>query len=457
MKLTVIGGGGVRSMFLMKAIAQKAEALDITHVALMDNEPTKLRVYGEMGRQVAKRLAPEMQVTLTTDAKEAISGARYVITTIRSGNEEMRVRDERLALERGIIGQETTGAAGLSFAMRSVCALKGYCELVRQFAAPGCKVFNFTNPAGLVSQTLRDMGYDFTYGVCDTPSGFLRAVEKIYEVNEGDADGLCYGLNHLSYFSSVTVRGREVLPELLRDDRLYQKTDMRFFSPELAKRQGRAFNEYLYYYYYPERAFKNIVSAPETRAELIARVNKGMLEALSQIDIEKDFDKALETFCFWHGQRTSQYMANETGEKRPVKPYSFDLYSKTAGGYAGVALKYIQAVQRKQPTSMIFCVPNEGALDCLEPHEVAEISCDISPEGVVTPRKVTDIGDVPRALIMRVKAYERMASRALITHDKDALTDALYLNPLVNSYAIAGELSEKYAALNAPFDGEWRA
>ena len=456
MKLTVIGGGGVRSMFLMKAIAQRAEELGITRVALMDNAPEKLRVYGEMGRQVAKRLAPDMDVTLTTDAREAISGARYVITTIRSGNEEMRVRDERLALDLGIIGQETTGAAGLSFAMRSVSALRGYCELVRECAEPGCKVFNFTNPAGLVSQTLRDMGYDFTYGVCDTPSGFLRAVERFYGVDEGDADGLCYGLNHLSYFSSVTVRGREVLPELLRDDRLYQKTDMRFFDPALARRQGRIFNEYLYYYYYPERAYKNIVSSPETRAELIARVNKGMLEALSAIDIEKDFDAALETFCFWHGQRTSQYMANETGEKRPVKPYTFDLYAKTAGGYAGVALKYIEAVQLKKRVHMIFCVPNEGALDCLLPHEVAEISCDISPDGTVTPRRVRDIGDVPRALITRVKAYERMASRALVTHDKNALTDALYLNPLVNSYAIASELSDKYAALNAPFDGEWR-
>ena len=37
MKLTVIGGGGVRSLFLAKSIAQKAESLRITELVFMDN------------------------------------------------------------------------------------------------------------------------------------------------------------------------------------------------------------------------------------------------------------------------------------------------------------------------------------------------------------------------------------------------------------------------------------
>lgn len=43
-----------------------------------------------------------------------------MITTIRVGQDEMRAKDERIALDHGVLGQETTGAAGLSFAMRSV-------------------------------------------------------------------------------------------------------------------------------------------------------------------------------------------------------------------------------------------------------------------------------------------------------------------------------------------------
>lgn len=39
MKLTVIGGGGVRSMFLAKSIAQRAEELHIDELVFMDNDP----------------------------------------------------------------------------------------------------------------------------------------------------------------------------------------------------------------------------------------------------------------------------------------------------------------------------------------------------------------------------------------------------------------------------------
>ena len=66
--------------------------------------------------------------------------------------------------------------------MRSIPALAEYCELIKKLAKPGVKVFNFTNPAGVVSQALRDMGYDFTYGICDAPSSLLHSFAKMYKV-----------------------------------------------------------------------------------------------------------------------------------------------------------------------------------------------------------------------------------------------------------------------------------
>ena len=147
MKLAVIGGGGVRSMFLAKSIAGRAEKMGIKELVFMDNNEKKLNIYGKMAREVSRRLCPVLKFTLTTDGKEAIKDADYVITTIRAGGDRMRCRDERIALNMGILGQETTGAAGFSFAMRSIPALKEYCELVKQYAKPGAMVFNFTNPA----------------------------------------------------------------------------------------------------------------------------------------------------------------------------------------------------------------------------------------------------------------------------------------------------------------------
>lgn len=179
MKLTVIGGGGVRSMFLAKSIAQQASSLGIDELVFMDNDPEKLRIYGGLAAHVSGMLCPALNFSLTGDAVEAVKDADYVITTIRVGGDHMRVRDERIALSHGVLGQETTGAAGVSFAMRSIPALASYCELIKKYAKPDVKVFNFTNPAGVVSQALRDMGYDFTYGICDAPLGHVASVCRV--------------------------------------------------------------------------------------------------------------------------------------------------------------------------------------------------------------------------------------------------------------------------------------
>ncbi|MBR0536727.1 MAG: 6-phospho-beta-glucosidase, partial [Clostridia bacterium] len=147
MKLTVIGGGGVRSMFLAKSLAQKAQELDIDKLYFMDTDPEKLRIYGAMAQKVAKLLAPRLLFTCTESAEEALDGADYVITTIRVGGDRLRALDERAALDLGVLGQETTGAAGFSFAMRSIPALLEYCELAKKYSKPNVHIFNFTNPA----------------------------------------------------------------------------------------------------------------------------------------------------------------------------------------------------------------------------------------------------------------------------------------------------------------------
>ena len=294
MKIAVIGGGGVRSMFLAKSLAQSSLELGINQVIFMDNDPKKLNIYGKMAQQVAKRLQPDLQLELTGDPVEAIKDADYIITTIRVGEDDMRIQDERVALNLGVLGQETTGAAGFSFAMRSVPALVKYCELAKKYASPDVKIFNFTNPAGVVSQTLRDMGYDFTYGICDAPSSLLHSFAKMYKVPQNSVTGDCYGLNHLSFFDSIKLDGKEILPELLKDERLYTDTDMRFFKKDLVEHMGCILNEYLYYFYYREEAVQHILDAGITRGEVIRDVNIHMTEELSHMDVENDFEKPLD-------------------------------------------------------------------------------------------------------------------------------------------------------------------
>ncbi len=453
MKLTVIGGGGVRSMFLAKSIARKAEQLGIDELVFMDNDEKKLNIYGKMAGVVVGKLNENIKFTLTTDAKDAVSDADYVITTIRVGGDDMRVKDERIALDMGVLGQETTGAAGLSFAMRSVGALAEYCELIKKFAKPGCKVFNFTNPAGVVSQTLRDMGYDFTYGICDAPSGMLRTFEKLFGAEPGSAEGELYGLNHLSYFKSVIINGRDVLREIIENDRAYEETDLRYFEKSLLRERNAILNEYLYYFYYREKAVANILNAPMTRGEQIAMINEKMTAELENIDVEKDFDKALAIFEYWYGERENNYMAAESGVKRKAK-WHFDIYEEDDGGYAGVALKFMEIAQSGKTGSMILCVPNNGALSGLKESDVVEITCDII-NGNAVPHRFVEVDEQNLELIRRVKMYERLSSEAIRALSRTRAIEALTMHPLVASYSLATALTDKYIEHNKKYTGDW--
>jgi len=454
MKITVIGGGGVRSMFLAKSIAQKAKKLHIDELCFMDNNEEKLRIYGGMARHVASLLCPEMKFTLTLDGVEAVTDADYVITTIRVGEDDMRAKDERIALNHGVLGQETTGAAGLSFAMRSVPALAEYCELIKKYAKPQVKVFNFTNPAGVVSQTLRDMGYDFTYGICDAPSGMLRSFALLYGESPESIVGECYGLNHLSYFKSIKLCGREIMPELIENDEAYKKTDMRYFEKDLLRDRGCILNEYLYYFYYREKAVGNILKAEKTRGEQIRDINRNMTAELSQADIENDFEGCLAIFNKWYGMREGSYMASETGEKR-TQPWSFDIYEEDDGGYAGVALKFIENAQSGTTGTMIMCIPNKGSIDGLGDSDVVEITCDVSARGC-TPHHIGRVDAQNLELIRRVKNYENLASKAIRERSKSAAVQALTLHPLVNSYSLAVKLVDEYTEQNKEYCGGWK-
>lgn len=179
-----------------------------------------------------------------------------------------------------------------------------------------------------------------------------------------------------------------------------------------------------------------------------------MTEELKGIDIDNDFDSAFKIFEHWYGERGNNYMASEIGVKRK-NPWHFDIYQKDDGGYAGVALNFIEIAKSKNTASMILCVPNDGAIEGLNNNDVVEITCDITENGAI-PHKMTDIDEQNLEMIRRVKIYERLASKAIREKSRTAAVEVLTLHPLVNSYSLAKKLTDSYIELNKDYIGEWK-
>src|SRR6185503_11135334 len=126
--------------------------------------------------------------------------------------------------------------------------------------SPGAWLYNFTNPAGLVTQALRDAGFERTIGICDGANVGHQAVADWLKVDVQRLRAEVFGLNHLSWTRRVLLDGEDVLPPLLRNPAFLAGTMMKLFEPALVAQIGMWLNEYLFYYYYAERAVASIVA-----------------------------------------------------------------------------------------------------------------------------------------------------------------------------------------------------
>ena len=240
MRLTILGGGGFRVPLVHRALRLRARGGD--RRAARCRPGTRQAIKAVLDESVAGR-GPE--VVVEDDLAKALSGADFVFSAIRVGGLRGRTCDERSALAEGVLGQETTGAGGICYGLRTVPVALHIAETVRDHA-PSAWVINFTNPAGMVTEAMSRVLGDRVVGICDSPVGLFRRVARALDIDIADAWFDYAGLNHLGWLRRVLVDGRDVLPGLLADDdALASFEEGRLFGGPWLRTLGAVPNEYL--------------------------------------------------------------------------------------------------------------------------------------------------------------------------------------------------------------------
>jgi len=460
MKIALVGGGGVRAPLFVSAALHRADRIQLQELCLMDIDPSKLGIFGSLSQELARASASPVLVTMTNDLERAFDGADYVVTAIRVGGDEGRVVDERIALNHGVLGQETTGAGGFAMALRSIPVLLGYAERLRR-AAPNAWMLNFTNPAGLVTQALSGSGFGRAVGICDGANSGQRAVADWTGTDYRRLRAEVFGLNHLSWTRRVWLDGEDLLPPLLANRSFLSGTLQRVFDPELVQLTGMWMNEYLYYYYHAERAIASIATEGAPRGVEVAQLNRQLIDRLRAPDIAGNARAALEIYAAFDARRASTYMYYaQPGAPTPQEAdarMAQKLGTNTAHqaeGYAGVALDVIEALTTGDQIQIGLNVRNGPAIPCMSPDDVVEVSCVVDKGGI----RPVPIGDIPKpqeVLMQSVKLYERLTVEALRTHSRREAIAALMVHPLVLSYTRATALVDSYLHAHSLYVGTW--
>jgi 6-phospho-beta-glucosidase len=447
--------------FVRSVLTGDAHRFD--EICLLEPDQVRRDTTGRLAVELAAALGRPGTVTVTPDAAQAVTGADFVFSALRVGGDRGRVIDEQVALQRGVVGQETTGPGGFAMAMRTIPVVLSYCELLHKHA-PNATLINFTNPAGLITQAISDQGLVRAVGVCDTPGGTIEHLAAFLggmpaagaSADDGDVPlNFGYsGLNHLGWITSAEVNGQDRLGELLDRFEELQAYDHRFaaFDPALVRRVGAVPTEYVFYYYDPERYLRGVASAGASRGQDILRLNEEMLTALGKAFADGDTRDAWAAYAQLLGVRRDTYMrtdmqgasGQEQARAHRATQESPALSSTGIGGYEGLALRVIDGLTGKQPVTVIVNVPNDGSvIAALDGTDVVEVPSQVTPAGLA-PVPVPDLPRPARALVEQVKEYERTAVLAARTGDAELAAVALALHPLVPGSTMARELLAAY-------------
>ncbi|SLM94653.1 family 4 glycosyl hydrolase [Brachybacterium nesterenkovii] len=481
MKLTILGGGGFRVPLVYEAVATGATGLRVDEVALQDVDAARLAaieaVIAELGRELeseGRAAGPLPRLSVTTDLREAVTGADFVFSAVRVGGAEGRTVDERVALDLGLLGQETVGPGGLAYALRTIPVAVEIAEAIRELA-PDAWTISFTNPAGIVTEAMRRVLGDRVVGICDTPIGLVRRVGRLLGADPTGDDAVAVdyvGLNHLGWLRAVTVDGRDELPRILADDAALEEIEeARLVGFDWVRATGTLPNEYLFYYLFTDQARARIAAAETTRGEFLARQQGAFYDAAGEAVGRGAAAGAADAVAgdrvgagagrpdaccpsslgLWRStlrEREATYMAETRDEERREEDIA-------GGGYQEVALRLMTAIATGRPERMILDVGNAPASSAGAPEDrvvpelpadlVLEVMCVVDGEGVhplpVGPLTLEQLG-----MMAQLRASEREILEAALTGSRDRARQGFATHPLVRSVALGAALLEGYEA-----------
>ncbi|MFJ4807707.1 6-phospho-beta-glucosidase [Streptomyces longwoodensis] len=442
MKLTMLGGGGFRVPLVYGALLTDRGAGRVTEVVLHDLDDGRLSAVARVLAEQAAAVDDAPRITATTDLDEALRGADFVFSAIRVGGLEGRAADERVALAEGVLGQETVGAGGIAYGLRTVPVAVDIARRVARLA-PDAWVINFTNPAGLVTEAMsRHLG-DRVIGICDSPVGLGRRIARVLGADPKQAWIDYVGLNHLGWVRGLRVAGRDELPRLLADPALLGSFEEgKLFGADWLRSLGAIPNEYLHYYYFNREAVHSYQQAERTRGAFLRDQ-----QARFYAEVGNPGTSALELWDRTRAEREATYMAENRETAGAGERDADDL----SGGYEKVALALMRAIARDERTTLILNVRNRHTLAALDPDAVIEVPCLVDASGA-HPVAVDPLPGHATGLVCSVKAVEREVLAAAESGSRATAVKAFALHPLVDSVNVARRLVEGYRAVHPGLD-----
>lgn len=427
MKLTVIGGGSTYTPELIDGVISRHNRLPITHIYLVDIDPVKLKIIAQFAMRMIKAAKVDIEIEFGTDLRVGVRGAQFVVSQFRVGTQAARHRDELLGRKYKLIGQETVGVGGFAKALRTIpVALNVARTIVEE--APDAILLNFTNPAGLITQSLiQEIPELTTIGLCNVPWNTRIEIAQALGVAATAVTFDYVGLNHLSWIRGVKVDGIDCSAAALQAFRgLTVEKGKPGDSPAWTQSSIdllQAIPNYYLSYYYSEKAWIDYQANNPTRASEVMKIE--------EILIEKFKDETLVT-----------------------KPD--ELMQRGGAYYSDSAAELMADIYNNAGTTHIVNTLNNGAVPDFPDSAVMEIPAVITAKGAQSIKTSAMRNDID-SLVRSVKDFELLTIDAAVNGSEESALRALITNPIGPDISDARDLWADLRKENAGMIGAFNA
>lgn len=424
LKIVTIGGGSSYTPELIEGYIKRQDQLPIEEIVLVDIEEGKhkLDIVGAMAKRMVKAAGLDWKVTLTLDRKTALKDADFVTTQFRVGLLNARVKDERIPLSHGVLGQETNGAGGIFKAFRTIPVILEIIEDMK-VQCPDAWLVNFTNPAGMVTEAaIKHGGWERTVGLCNVPIGHCSSAADKLDIPEKDLFFKFAGINHFHWHRVWDKEGNERTNELIdilygpnqkEDDNHLKNIHSALFHYEQVKDLQMLPCGYHRYYYIEDEMLEHSVEDfknGQTRAQVVKATEARLFELY----------------------------------KDPKLDYKPEELSQRGGThYSDAACEIISSIQNDSHTEMVVSTKNNGTITDLPYDSAVEVSGVVTAHGFEPYNWGSFTNPGARGIIQNMKGMEEMAIKAAIDGDYGAALQAFTVNPLIPGGTIAKTLLDE--------------
>lgn len=435
----IVGGGSRYTPGILKMLVAEQERFPLSKVVLYDNEYDRQAKVGEYGRLLMNEYYPGCEVIDTTDPEVAFTDIDFAFMQIRAGRMKMRRSDEHIALKHGCIGQETCGAGGFAYGMRSIPAVCDIIKNIRKYS-PEAWVLNYSNPAAIVAEATKRVfpGDKRVINICDMPVGIMNQYADALGVPRNSIEPRYFGLNHYGWFTAVLDKetGEDYLPrlrEIFSEDlpeEAFSELDASWsatfhFMRKMVREcsDGMLPNTYLQYYLYNQHMLAE-ENPDYTRADEVMNGHEKMIfEMIDEVIANGKFE----------------------GTK-----YAFTLESLKDDDHATYIVDLAYALAHNTHDVFLCMTENNGIIPNFSERAMVEVPCIAGTNGL-EPLNVGEIPAFQKGLLENQFAYEKLTADAALEGSYRKALDALTLNRLVNDTDKARALLDDYIAANKEY------